>query len=205
MRKMKEILRTIAAAAAALILFFLLYWEVLIPPVPAAALAVALYFGMYFLLKPRNRIGRVDADKVKGGEDSLKLMEQASQDIRSIKRMIPQMPSEAAAHSAEELTVTGQKIFDYLTEHPELISGAHRFADYYLDTAERMVKKYVELQHGGNGGSSSGELEAQTEEALQLLNQAFDKQYNRLLEGDRMEIETEITVLKEMLQREGDA
>ena len=103
------------------------------------------------------------------------------------------------------LTKTGRKILAYLTEHPERITGARRFADYYLDTAAHLVDKYMDLQNNGLTETAGSDITAQTVEGLKMLNTAFENQLNRLLDGDRMEIETEIRVLKEAMKTEGDS
>ncbi|MEE0955677.1 MAG: 5-bromo-4-chloroindolyl phosphate hydrolysis family protein [Eubacterium sp.] len=206
MRKLKETLRTIGAAAGAIALFFLLYLGMKFPAWLAAVLAVALYFGMYFLLKPSTKIGSVDVDSMKGGLDSLKVMEEARRDISSMEKKLNLIESTAVRKSVSGLVATGHKILDYLTEHPDKISKTNRFTDYYLDTAEKLVDKYTDLQrtglpdHGGNGG----QLTSETADALELLNTAFDKQLSRLLEGEKMEIETDIEVLKNTMKMEGD-
>ena len=46
---------------------------------------------------------------------------------------------------------------------------------------------------------------AQVKDALRVLNGAFEKQQRRLMQGDLMEVESEIQVLKDMIKMEGDS
>lgn len=170
-----------------------------------AILAVALYFGLYFLLKPSTKIGKVDIDSMKGGLDSLKVMEEARRDMASMEKKLNLIELPAVRKSVIGLVTTGHKILDYLTEHPDKISKTNRFTDYYLDTAEKLVDKYTDLQKTGlPDQAGSTQLTQETADALELLNTAFDKQLSRLLEGEKMEIETDIEVLKNTMKMEGD-
>lgn len=205
MRQLKENLRTIGAAAGAITLFFLLYPVMKFPAWLTAILAVALYFGLYFLLKPSTKIGKVDIDSMKGGLDSLKVMEEARRDMASMEKKLNLIELPAVRKSVIGLVTTGHKILDYLTEHPDKISKTNRFTDYYLDTAEKLVDKYTDLQKTGlPDQAGSTQLTQETADALELLNTAFDKQLSRLLEGEKMEIETDIEVLKNTMKMEGD-
>jgi len=205
LRQLKENLRTIGAAAGAITLFFLLYPVMKFPAWLTAILAVALYFGLYFLLKPSTKIGKVDIDSMKGGLDSLKVMEEARRDMASMEKKLNLIELPAVRKSVIGLVTTGHKILDYLTEHPDKISKTNRFTDYYLDTAEKLVDKYTDLQKTGlPDQAGSTQLTQETADALELLNTAFDKQLSRLLEGEKMEIETDIEVLKNTMKMEGD-
>ena len=94
-----------------------------------------MYAGIYFLLKPSEKIGHVNIETIKNGEDSLRLIEEAEKTLRSLQASLPKIRQAEVAETVEGLTMTGQKIIDYLTEHPDKISAARRFADYYLNMA----------------------------------------------------------------------
>ena len=205
MRKTKEIIRTVISVLAAIIFFFLLYIVLAFAAIPAAALAIAMYFGMYFLLKPRTRIGNVEVDQMRGGEDSLRLMEEARADLASMEKNLPQIRSQTVAQSAAGLARTGSKILANLTEHPEKISGARRFADYYLDMAEKLESKYIDFQNNGITEGYPEDIMGQIGDALEVLNTAFEKQLTRLTEGELMEVAADIKVLRQTLKMEGDS
>lgn len=236
MSKAKEILAAAGAAAAAIAFFFLLSRWFSLSMVPSGVLAVALYIGVYALLKPTSRIGKVEVDHIRGGESSLELMEEAKKDIRSMEKSLPQIKDPVTAGYVTGLTQTGRRILVYLTEHPDKIDSAHRFADYYLDMAEKLVGNYLQLQKvvslqdekglavssGGSGkaaaqasssrspfgieeeSTSPESVMIKTKDALNTLNTAFGNQQNRLMQGDLMEVETQIEVLRNVMKMEGD-
>lgn len=198
--KAKEFLTYALSVIISIAFIFFLFRGLSLEGWISGLLAAALYIGLTFLLKPSPRIGRVKVEALKGGENSLVLMEEAKADLKSLKKNLPAIESEKAHKNVEGLILTGGEILDYLKAHPEKISDAHRFADYYLDMAEKLVRKYIDLQHSGQ----AGRVAAQTEDALAALDTAFDKQLKRLTAGELMEIETDIKVLQETMKMEGD-
>lgn len=200
MNKAKEFLSYTLSVILSVAFFFFLFKVLAFGPWISGLLAAALYIGLTYLLKPSYKIGRVKVEALKGGENSLALMEGAEADLKSLKKNLPEISAPETKQNVEKLIRTGQKILDYLKAHPEKISDAHRFADYYLDMAEKLVQKYVDLQHSGE----VGQVTRETEDALKALTAAFDKQLDRLTAGELMEIETDIKVLKETMKMEGD-
>jgi len=244
--KTKEITRTTGAVLLAVAFFFLLNKVFSFNMFVSGALAVGMYIGAYFLLKPSSKIGKVEVEKLKGGENSLELMEEAKKDILSMEKNMPLIKDPATAGYVSGLTRTGRKILVYLTEHPDRIADAHRFCDYYLDMAEKLTGIYVQMQKlvpeeaaaggtfpaGGAAGAAAGgtfpaggaagaaarspfgmEIEesspqsvmVKTRDALKILNTAFENQLNRLMQGDLMEVESEIEVLRHVIKMEGDS
>ncbi|MEE3420630.1 MAG: 5-bromo-4-chloroindolyl phosphate hydrolysis family protein [Lachnospiraceae bacterium] len=202
---MKEVLRTIGSAAVAVLFFFFLYSGMAFAAMPAAALSVGMYFGAYYLMKPRNKIGRIEVETMRDGIGSMKLMEEADKDIKSMEKAAPRIKDPAVAGDVRGLIATGRKILAYLTDHPEKIGSAHRFADYYLDMAAKLVDKYVDLEKTDMDEGSVANVMGQTKDALTALNRAFDKQLTRLMEGELMDVEADIRVLQETLKMEGDS
>ena len=79
---------------------------------------------------------------------------------------------------------------------------------YYLDTAAHLLERYQAFQKAGVRSPEVVDLLQRTEQALPLLNQAFEKQYDQLLAGELMDTQVEIDVLKaalgpELLPKEG--
>lgn len=197
-------MRTAGAAIISVVFFFVLYLGIHFAALVSAVLAVGMYAGIYFLLKPSEKIGHVNIETIKNGEDSLRLIEEAEKNLRSLQASLPKIRQAEVAETVEGLTMTGQKIIDYLTEHPDKISAAHRFADYYLNMAEKLAGRYIDLEKDALPGSSAEEVKKKTGDALMTLKTAFDHQLSRLTEGEMMEIETDIKVLKETMKMEGD-
>ena len=75
-------------------------------------------------------------------------------------------------------------------------------------TLETLLERYQAFQKAGVRSPEVVDLLKRTEQALPLLNQAFEKQYDQLLAGELMDTQVEIDVLKvalgpELLPKEG--
>ena len=70
------------------------------------------------------------------------------------------------------------------------------------------MERYQAFQKAGVRSPEVVDLLQRTEQALPLLNQAFEKQYDQLLAGELLDTQVEIDVLKaalgpELLPKEG--
>lgn len=208
MRKAKEFFRTFGAILISLAFFFVLFLVLDFHWAIALALAIGMYFGAYFFLKPTAKIGNTDVDTMINGERNLTMMEGAEEDLKSMAGQVEKISSTEVQNHCKALIVTGNKILDYLTAHPDKIPDASQFCNYYLDMAQKLEDRYIYFQNAGipaETTGSEGNVMQQTADALGLLNTAFEKQYARLAEGEVMEVESDIRVLEKMVEMEGDS
>ena len=105
---------------------------------------------------------------------------------------------------AEALEAGGKRILAYLQENPEKIGMARRFFTYYLDTAAGLLERYIQLQETGLRTPEVTEAVNKTAQALPVLNQVFEKQFTRLMEGELMDVDAEISLLENTLKMEGE-
>ena len=171
---MREVSRMLAAALAAcaafLALFFALRWHIAV----CALLAVGVYFGLYFLLKPVRRIAGIAVEDLPGGEEMQALLE------------------------------TGERILAYLHKNPEKIRSAHQFLTYTLDTAGKLLARYVEFRATGLATPEVQEILERTAKSLPVLHAAFERQFTRLMQGELLDVEADIELLRKMLAMEGE-
>ena len=200
---MNETARMITAALAAavsfLLLFLVLHWNLLV----CILLAVGVYFGLFLFLKPSRKIAGIDVETMEGGEELKKLLDDAKIDLADMARAIREIQYPAVQKDAGTLHQTGQGILNYLQENPDKIKLARRFFTYYLDTAARLLNRYVEFQNTGLRSGEVTEILVRTGEALPVLNRAFERQFTRLMEGELMDVEADIELLKSTLKMEG--
>ena len=90
----------------------------------------------------------------------------------------------------------------YLEENPEKISLARRFFTYYLDLAAKLLDRYVDFQNTGIHSEEITEILQKTAEALPVLHHAFENQFTNLMQGELMDVEVDIELLKNTLQME---
>lgn len=191
------------ALVSSLGLFFLLgfglQWNLLV----AALLAVLTYFGVFLISRPKLRIGRIVIEDYQKGEELRTLLDDAYEDMEAIRQAGKSINNIDIKQETERLYQTGTKILEYLTKEPQKIKLARRFFTYYLDTVRGILEKYLKIQAADLRTEEIRQVSRATQEAMPILNQAFEKQFSNLLANDLMDIEEDIKLLKINLKMEG--
>ena len=200
---MKEMVTALISALISCAVFLLLFLAAGWNLAAAALLCILLYFGLGLILKPRKKIGGIDVEKIQGGEELQKLLEEARKDLKQISRAAREITNIKAKEDAEALEAGGRRILSYLEENPEKISMARRFFTYYLDTAAGLLERYTQLQETGLRTLEVTEALRKTAGTFPVLNEVFEKQFTRLMEGELMDVEAEISLLENTLKMEG--
>lgn len=200
---MKEMVTALISALISCAVFLLLFLAAGWNLAAAALLCILLYFGLGLILKPRKKIGGIDVEKIQGGEELQKLLEEARKDLKQISRAAREITNIKAKEDAEALEAGGRRILSYLEENPEKISMARRFFTYYLDTAASLLERYTQLQETGLRTPEVTEALRKTAGTFPVLNEVFEKQFTRLMEGELMDVEAEISLLENTLKMEG--
>ena len=200
---MKEMVTALISALISCAVFLLLFLAAGWNLAAAALLCILLYFGLGLLLKPRKKIGGIDVEKIQGGEELQKLLEEARKDLKQISRAAREITNIKAKEDAEALEAGGRRILSYLEENPEKISMARRFFTYYLDTAAGLLERYTQLQETGLRTPEVTEGLRKAAGTFPVLNEVFEKQFTRLMEGELMDVEAEISLLENTLKMEG--
>ena len=94
---------------------------------------------------------------------------------------------------------TGSSMVAYLEREPEKLPQARQFFLYYLDTAAHLLERYQDFQRAGVRSPEVRDILRKTEQALPLLNQAFEKQFTQLMAGELLDTQVEIDVLQAAL------
>ena len=193
------IVSSLLASAVFLVLFLLFSWNLIV----CILLCVEIYFGLFLLLKPSRRIAGIDVESLPGGEEIQKLLDDAQADLGDIDQAVKAIADPAVQQDAQALYATGTGILAYLNENPDKIKLARRFFTYYLDTAAKLLARYVDFQNTGLHSEEVTEILCKTAESLPVLNKAFEKQFTHLMQGELLDVEADIELLKSTLKMEG--
>ena len=195
----RMLLAAVLAAAVFLILFLLLRWHLIV----CILICVGVYFGLFLLLKPNRRIAGINVESLPDSEEIQKLLDDAQADLSAIKKAMNIVSATSVRKDVEELYGTGMRIYAYLEENPGKIKLARRFFTYYLDTAAKLVERYVDFQNTGLRSEEVKDILRKTAEALPVLSRAFERQFTNLMQGELMDVEADIDLLKSTLEMEG--
>ena len=195
----RMIVSSLLASAVFLVLFLLFRWNLIV----CILLCVGIYFGLFLLLKPSRKIAGIDVESLPGGEEIQKLLDDAQADLGDIDQAVKAIVDPAVQQDAQALYATGTGILAYLNENPDKIKLARRFFAYYLDTADKLLARYVDYQNTGLHSEEGTEILCKTAESLPVLNKAYERQFTHLMQGELLDVEADIELLKSTLKLEG--
>lgn len=96
-----------------------------------------------------------------------------------------------------------QRILEDIEHDPKDLRRARQFFSYYLDATIKIVRRYAQLSARGLKTADVTQAMEKTEEILDTLRKAFEKQLALLLEDDVMDLDTELQLLERTIKMEG--
>ena len=100
----------------------------------------------------------------------------------------------------EEIT---QKIIAHVVENPQKLRQIRRFMNYYLPTTLKLLNAYDRMDEAGVAGTNIDGTMGRIETIMDAIVTAFDRQLDALFGDVALDISTDITVMEQMLAREG--
>lgn len=123
--------------------------------------------------------------------------------VSEMRRLNDSIQDPAISEQIDHLeAVTGQ-IFDVVAEKPTKRSQIRRFLQYYLPTTLKILNAYDRMGTAGVEGENISTTKEKVEGMMTTISAAFDKQLDALYGEEALDISTDITVMEQMLAREG--
>lgn len=123
--------------------------------------------------------------------------------IREMKRLDENIADPGISADIVRLEQVSAKIFDEVKAHPEKLPQIRRFLDYYLPTTLKLLNAYDRMSGTGVSGENIDTTLAKVEGMMRTITAAFEKQLDSLYGAEALDISTDITVLENMMAREG--
>ena len=123
--------------------------------------------------------------------------------IREMKRLDENIADPGISADIVRLEQVSTKIFDEVKAHPEKLPQIRRFLDYYLPTTLKLLNAYDRMSGTGVSGENIDTTLAKVEGMMRTITAAFEKQLDSLYGAEALDISTDITVLENMMAREG--
>ena len=123
--------------------------------------------------------------------------------IREMKRLDENIADPGISADIVRLEQVSAKIFEEVKAHPEKLPQIRRFLDYYLPTTLKLLNAYDRMSGTGVSGENIDTTLAKVEGMMRTIAAAFEKQLDSLYGAEALDISTDITVLENMMAREG--
>ena len=136
------IISGVIALVSFVVLLMLMKWNIFL----SMGLSVAIYIAFSLMLKPVDRIGSVEISTLNNGEMLHERLKEAGSDYNRMKKAALKVRDAGLQKQCNELLIIAQSILKYLTDHPEKITSARRYIDYYQETAANLIEHYAVFQ-----------------------------------------------------------
>ena len=158
--------------------------------------AVGLGAGLIFLPTKKPAVAAAEAEV----RDSLVEGRQKLVQIRALGRNI-QKPGMAG--NLAEVCAIIEKILGTIAEDPKKLGPAKQFLNYYLDSTVKIMTMYTELASKNVRDAEIQAALAKVEAMLGTIKDAFEKQLAKLLSGEVMNLDVELSLLQQTINMEG--
>lgn len=123
--------------------------------------------------------------------------------IKEMGRLYGSIQSPEVRSRINELMRISDKIIQDAIDDPSDVPEIRKFLDYYLPTTIKLLNAYDRMSGQGIEGENLSKSMHSIEEMLDTAVDAFKKQLDSLFEDQALDIETDISVMNRMLEREG--
>ena len=138
-----------------------------------------------------------------GNPELDKMIRDGALAIQEMKRLDENIADPGISADIVRLEQVSAKIFEEVRQHPEKLPQIRRFLDYYLPTTLKLLNAYDRMSGTGISGENIDTTLAKVEGMMRTIVAAFEKQLDSLYGAEALDISTDITVLENMMAREG--
>ena len=177
------------------------WWHFLL----AAAASVLVWLGLK-RLRPDRVLDLPDpepAPEPEKGEPEDPIAAERARALSELRRLDENIEDEKLSAQIVHMEEVTGKIFDIVAGQPAKLPQIRRFLNYYLPTTLKLLNAYDRMGSAGVEGANIDGTMGRIDAMLDKVVQAFDRQLDALFADEALDISTDITVLEQMLAREG--
>lgn len=131
------------------------------------------------------------------------LIKERERALSEMRRLNDNIADEKISRQIDHLEAVTDKIIDQVVHDPKKLPQIRRFLDYYLPTTLKLLNAYDRMDAAGISGSNISGTKEKVERMMDTITQAFDRQLDALFGEEALDISTDITVMENLLAREG--
>ena len=170
----------------------------------AAAVSLAAYFAGRCFFKDVKEEVEVEPEPIRTGNQALdEMIAQGQLAMQEMRRLDDNIKDDIISGQIRKLEELSGKIFDQVKQTPEKLPQIRKFMNYYLPTTLKLLNTYDRMGAQGVSGGNIGATMERVENIMGTIVTAFEKQLDALFGAEALDISTDITVLENMMAREG--
>ena len=142
-------------------------------------------------------------EKPTGNAELDKMIKDGNEALAQMKRLNASIKDEKISADIDRLEDVCGKIFEQVKSDPSRLPQIRKFMDYYLPTTLKILTAYERMGSQGVNGENISATMTRVEGMMGTIVTAFEKQLDSLFGAEAMDISTDITVLENLMKREG--
>lgn len=141
--------------------------------------------------------------KTTGNPELDKMVSEGQKALDEMRRLNDSIQDAAISAQIDRLEQVSGKIFRQVQKDPTQLPQIRKFMSYYLPTTLKLLRAYDDMSHQGvQGENITGTME-RVRGMMGTIVTAFERQLDSLFGDQALDISTDITVLENMMAREG--
>ena len=177
-----------------------------------AAIASVAVFCIGKVIWPNKTYNTPDPEPVKeekkepestGDPELDALIKERDRAVSEMRRLNDSIEDPVISAQIDRLESTTRKIIAHVVENPAKLPQIRRFLNYYLPTTLKLLNAYDRADSAGISGANVDGTKGKVSDMMETIVAAFDKQLDALFGDEALDISTDITVMEQMLAREG--
>ena len=138
-----------------------------------------------------------------GNAELDKMIDACDKAIAEMKRLDDNIADEKISAQIVRLGTLTEKILGQVKADPAKLPQIRKFMNYYVPTTLKLLNAYDRMGAQGVEGENISGTMAKVEQMMETIVIAFEKQLDSLFGSEALDISTDITVLENMMAREG--
>jgi 5-bromo-4-chloroindolyl phosphate hydrolysis protein len=159
--------------------------------------ALLLGWYLYYGFDPRD--DKIEGyDNSKSAERIMKLLVQAREDIHIMQTLSSESSSILIKNSMQQMAEAFLKMVQHIESEPDDYDRARKYLVSYLAELRSMCQTYIKLEKRGR----SEQMRESFLDAMDSSIEKLDRQYERLLDEDMVDLDVKLSVMKKRLENE---
>lgn len=138
-----------------------------------------------------------------GNAELDKMIDACDKAIAEMKQLDDNIADEKISAQIVRLGTLTEKILGQVKADPAKLPQIRKFMNYYVPTTLKLLNAYDRMGAQGVEGENISGTMAKVEQMMGTIVIAFEKQLDSLFGSEALDISTDITVLENMMAREG--
>ncbi len=170
-----------------------------------AAASAVVYFIMSMVCAPVEEEvpDKPVEEKPTGNAELDKMITDGKAAIAEMKRLSSSIHDPQISNSIERMEDVCAKIFERVKSDPARLPQIRKFMDYYLPTTLKILGAYDRMGAQGVSGENIANTMQRVEGIMGTIVAAFEKLLDSLFGEEALDITTDVTVLENLMKREG--